>query len=64
MASRDDASARSIMGQHVDRAIARGEIRSHEREKTIDLACTNWRGQIGNGPAAEAAIDAVKKGQA
>lgn len=61
---RNDDNARAIMGQHVDRAIARGEIRAHEREKTVSLACNNWVGQTGNSQAAQAAIRAVKDGLA
>lgn len=64
MADSNDRNARRIMAKHVDKAIARGEIRSHEREKTISLACSNWTGQTGNGHAAETAIKAVKNGLA
>lgn len=62
MASRTDRNARVIMGQHIDRAIAKGEVRPHEREKAIDIACDNWTGQTGNGVAAEHAINAIKRG--
>jgi hypothetical protein len=64
MADANDKNTRLIMGKHVDQAIARGEIRAHEREKTISLAANNWVGQTGNGHAAEAAIKAVKDGLA
>lgn len=64
MADSNDRNNRSIMSKHVDKAIARGEIRSHEREKTISLACNNWTGRVGNGHAAETAIKAVKDGLA
>lgn len=62
MADTNDRNNRAIMGRHVDRAIAKGDIRPHERERTIDIACTNWTGRTGNGHAAEAAIETVKRG--
>jgi hypothetical protein len=56
------ANARSIMSRHIDKAIERGDIRPHERDRAIDLAVNNWKGNMGNGQAADLAIEAFKKG--
>lgn len=62
MADMTDRNARAIMAKDVDRAISRGEIRPHEREKTISRAVTNWTGRTGQGTAVETAIESIKRG--
>lgn len=55
-------NARQIMASNIDRDPVGGKLTAEARERAIEFAVAVWKGNLGNGEAAEIGIRHVTQG--